>query len=211
MITIEVIGMNHYMLGDFSKMHTKKIADLFETSEDEIYFYCGDTKLFHQGVDQTSWHTLMRVHAPHKYHPFEENVAKYLLVSMTDYILNAHVEFVYFEEEHSYNKKNTDYPDFFPEEKYEDEYEEEDYEEDEDFSDEELFEGNAFEGFEEKLKEGKKDKEKEDHKHMCECGHQHECCEGRSPGCGKVCACGERCHDECHHHEHHCDCKNHKC
>ena len=75
--------------------------------------------------------------------------------------------------------------------KYDDDYDEdedeEDIDEDEDFSDEELFEGNAFAGFEEKMKQ-KANEEK-----MCECGHQHVCCNGKSAGCGKVCVCGERC------------------
>ncbi len=198
MITIEVIGMNHYMLGDYSHMHTRAIANLFEVDESEVYFYSGDLKLFHDGVDQTSWHTLIRVHAPKKYEPFEKNVAKYLLDTMTDYILNAHVEFNYFDEKHTYDKLNHDYAPFFPRE--EDDDQEEDYEEDEDFSDEELFEGNAFEGFKEKLKE----KQNNHAEKMCECGHQHVCCEGKSPACGKVCACGDRCATTAHHHNHEC-------
>lgn len=202
MITIEVIGMNHYMLMDYSKMHTKQIANLFETSEDEIFFHSGDLRLFHAGVDQTSWHVLMRVYAPHKYHPFEANVAKYLIESMLDYILNAHVQFVYVDEGHYYEKLNNDYPAFFPDEPHdEDDYDENEDEEniddDEDFSDEELFEGNAFAGFEEKMKQ-KANEEK-----MCECGHQHVCCNGKSAGCGKVCVCGERCLTTKHHDEHH--------
>ncbi|MCH5180213.1 MAG: hypothetical protein J1F32_03245 [Erysipelotrichales bacterium] len=207
MITIEVIGMNHYMLSDYSHMHTKQIANLFETSENEIFFYSGDLKLFHDGVDQTSWHTLVRIHAPKKYEPFEKNVAKYLLDTLTDYILNAHIEFTYFDEHHSYEKLNHEYAPFFPREESDEEYVEEDYEEDEDFSDEELFEGNAFEGFEEKLKARQSESDEEK---MCECGHQHVCCNGKSPACGKFCACGERC-SNCHHaHDHEC-CEDDDC
>lgn len=215
MITIEVIGMNHYMLSDYSHMHTKQIANLFETSEEEIFFHSGDLRLFHDGVDQTSWHTLVRIYAPSKYHAFEKNVAKYILDTITDYILNAHLEFIYLEEAHTYEKLNREYAPFFPREESDEEYIEEDYEENEDFSDEELFEGNAFAGFEEKLQAKAQKAEKEEVK-MCECGHQHECCQGTSPGCGKICICGERClttkhkrseyceGEECEEGDHHC-------
>ena len=210
MITIEVIGMNHYMLADYSHMHTKGIANIFETKESEIFFHSGDLRLYHDGVDQTSWHTLIKVHAPRKYEAFEAVAAKYLLESFTDYILNAHVEFYYFDEKHSYEKLNNEYAQFFPREEVDEEDEDYDGEENEDFSDEELFEGNAFAGFEDKLKEQEKKKNKEPEKKMCECGHQHECCNGTSPACGKVCVCGERCLTDEHHHEH-CECCEDDC
>lgn len=218
MITIEVIGMNHYMLSDYSRMHTKQIANLYETSEGEIFFHSGDLRLFHDGVDQTSWHTLVRIYAPTKFHSFEKNVAKYLLDTLTDYILNAHLEFIYIEEAHTYEKLNSEYAAFFPREESDEKYVEEDFDEEEDFSDEEMFEGNAFEGFEEKLISKANDNKE---KKICECGHQHECCQATSPGCGKVCVCGERCQtnkhnkseccecDECEEQESHCHCGHH--
>ena len=207
MITIEVIGMNHYMLGDYSAATTKHIANLYEVGEEEIFFHSGDLRLYHNGVDQTSWHTLVRVHAPKKFEIFEKNVANYLLTSLVDYILNAHIEFVYFDETHTYEHLNKEYPAFFPKDESDDEYIEEDYEDDEDFSDEELFEGNAFEGFEEKL--AQKMAHQDNEVKMCECGHQHECCNHTSPACGVVCECGERCSHHNHHdHDHECCCGN---
>lgn len=165
MINVEIIGMDRYMMYDYSHDITKNLANIYETKTENIFFSGGDSKLVHDGNDQTSWHVLMRVHAPNKYHCLEKQVADFLLKTAADYVLNVHVVFVYFEEHHIYHKINDEYPLFI--EHREETNVEYSYE---DVDDEEIYDGNVFENFEEKLE--KADEERCKHGD-CDCHHHH--------------------------------------
>ena len=82
MITISVIGLDQYVVGHYSKQHSKNLAALFETSEDNISFIAPDCYIFHNGVEQTSWNSIVRVTAPRQFEKLEANVAKYLLKTL---------------------------------------------------------------------------------------------------------------------------------
>ena len=50
MITIDILGLDQYVAGHYSREHEKNLASLFEISEDEISFYSPNSTLFHDGV-----------------------------------------------------------------------------------------------------------------------------------------------------------------
>ena len=79
MILIEFIGLDQYLVGDLSKILTRPLANVFETSPDEINFYAPNAQIYHEGIEQTSWYSVVRVFLPEKYHPFEEQAAKILI------------------------------------------------------------------------------------------------------------------------------------
>ena len=165
MITISVLGLDQYAVGHYSKIHTKNLASLFETSEDNISFYAPNSYVFHNGVEQTSWNTIVRIHAPHKYECFESKVAKYILNTLKEFTINLSIEFYYYEESHHYSYLNKEYPHFITDDNIVD------VEEDELAEGEELCEENMFEGFEEKLEEAAHNHEE----HHCCCGGNHHC------------------------------------
>ncbi len=151
MITISVLGLDQYVVGTYSKNHTKNLASLFETKMDNISFYAPNSYMFHNGVEQTSWNTLVRIHAPHKYEVLEKKVAKYILETLKEFTINLSIEFYYYEEEHRYAYNNEKYPHFLTEDNVVN------VEEEELGEDEELFEGNIFEEFEKELKKSNKE------------------------------------------------------
>lgn len=151
MITISVLGLDQYVVGTYSKNHTKNLASLFETNLDNISFYAPNSYMFHNGVEQTSWNTLVRIHAPHKYEVLEKKVAKYILETLKEFTINLSIEFYYYEEEHRYAYNNEKYPHFLTEDNVVN------VEEEELGEDEELFEGNIFEEFEKELKKSNKE------------------------------------------------------
>lgn len=168
MITISILGLDQYVVGHYSGEHTKNIANLFEVDDDLVSFYAPNCYMFHNGVEQTSWNTLVRVHAPKRYIVFESKVAQYLLNTLKNFSINVAVEFFYYEDEHRYEHINNAYPRFLSEDNLVN------VEEDELGEGEELYEGNIFEGYEEKLKEAYAESEECDcDDEHCECHHHH--------------------------------------
>ena len=184
MITIQVLGLDQFVVGRYSREHTPNLAQLFETEEDEIVFFVFYAMVFHKGVEQTSWNTLVIIRLSEKYHPLEAAVADYLDKTLRLFTINLHVEFAYVEEEHCHLYVNPQYPRYITTaESTEDEYtfefgdmpdqlegdisiEEDEHEhhhhhhhhDDEEEEKDEVYLGNAFEGFEEKYEDALKKK-----------------------------------------------------
>lgn len=181
MITIQVLGLDQFVVGRYSRESGANIANLFECPESEISFYAPNAMMFHNGVEQTSWNTLVKVLAPKKYRAFEAAVADYILKSLNLYSINVEIVFEYYEESSHYSYVNKDYPRFITTGEIRDdaasmqfgdvpetmEGEEEEEECDDEGcechhhhheEEEEIYLGNAFEGFEERYEESLKNK-----------------------------------------------------
>lgn len=156
MITISILGLDQYVVGHYSKEHTKNIANLFEVGDEKISFYSPNAYMFHNGVEQTSWDTIVRINAPCKFKIFEEKVSKYLIQTLKEFTINLAIEFYYFEDENRHEYINTEYPRFLSEDNVVN------VEEDTLMEGEELCEENMFKDFEEKLGNDE-----------CSCAHHH--------------------------------------
>ena len=181
MITITIYGLDGYTVGHYSKGHTENLAQLFETKEENIVFVSSDEFVFHKGVEQTSWQTLVKVSAPEKYEPLEGKVATYILKTLTEFSIHVQIVFEYFHGHHEYEFTNKDYPRFIKDENLVN-VEESD-------EDEELYEGNIFEGMEKKLEEAYNEGHHHHHDGECCCHHDHDECD-----CDGECDCDE---DDC--------------
>jgi hypothetical protein len=115
MITVCVLGLDQFVVGHYSKEHTINIANLYETDESSVSFYAPNSMLFHNGVEQTSWNTIVLVRAPKKFAFAESKVAKYLIETMKDFTINLEVDFEYFDEGNHYEFLNSEYPRFITE------------------------------------------------------------------------------------------------
>lgn len=164
MITIHLYGLDHFVVGQYSREHTGNIAQLFETPEEEVSFLSSDSVYLHDGVEQVSWNALVVVHAPEKYEPFEKIVADYFLKTLSPFAIHVSVQFEYFHNHSIYESVNPNYPRFITADQIHDVTIEEDEGEEEcqcghhhegeetlSESEEEVYTGNAFEGFEERL------------------------------------------------------------
>ena len=92
MISIVVYGLDPYVVGHYSKDHTANLAQLFETKEENIAFVASAEYVFHKGVEQTSWQTLVKVEAPEKYEVLEDKIAKYLLKTFSEFSIHVRDE-----------------------------------------------------------------------------------------------------------------------
>lgn len=167
MITIKVYGLDQFVVGRYSREVTSQLAKLYEVDENEVNFIAPENMVFHNGVEQTSWNTIIEVHAPKRANLVQEEVANFLSVSLGDYAINVIIEFYYYDESNHYVRLNKKYPRYITEEnvvntdqeydEYEDECDDEEcecghhhhhhYEEP---SEDELYTGDIFKDFNKK-------------------------------------------------------------
>lgn len=163
MVTISIYGLDQYVVGHYSKEHTKNLASLFEVDDNDVVFYSPNAYVFHNGVEQTSWNTIVKVNAPEQCENLEDKVANYIIKTLKEFSIHLVVEFSYYHKHHRYEFVNKEYPRFISEENVVN-VEDEEYQEDE-----EIYDGNMFEGFEEKYEEAHHHHHDDD----CDCGHKH--------------------------------------
>ncbi|MCQ2801372.1 MAG: hypothetical protein MJ222_01790 [Bacilli bacterium] len=183
MITITIYGLDQFTVGHYSREHTANLAQLFETKGENISFYSPNAYVFHNGVEQTSWNAIVKVNAPEKFEVLEEKVAKYLMETLKEFSINLSVEFYYYHSHHRYEHINKEYPRFITDDNLVNV---------EESDEDELYEGNVFEGMEEKLEAAYAEKEA----HECNCH-------------GDYCDCDDDCECECEDEE--CECGEHEC
>lgn len=153
MITISILGLDQYAIAYYAKNHTIKIANLYETGEDNISFYAPNSFIYHFGVEQNSWNALVRIHAPEKYKIFQERIAKYIIATLIDVTINVAIEFYYYDSKNRYERINSEYPRFITEanvvreaDSLEDDEDADDDACSSDNCEEKVFEGNIFAG-----------------------------------------------------------------
>lgn len=148
MITLTIYGLDQYIVGRLSREMTHNLADLYEVSEDDINFIAPNNMVFHNGVEQTSWNALVRVHLPKKVMVLQDDAAKLIMDMIQGPTINVAVEFYYYSEDNRYEKINEDYPRFITDDNLVDvdeDYEETQYIEGD--GKDEVFTGDIFKDF----------------------------------------------------------------
>lgn len=173
MITITILGLDQYIVGRLSRELTSNLAKIYEVSEDDINFIAPNNMVFHNGVEQTSWNVLVRIHAPKKLNVVQDDVANIISVGIGEMAINLAIEFYYYSTDDRYERISKDYPRYITEsnivntetdEFYDDDCTCEDDEcechhhegcschDDEIPSEDELYTGDIFEDFNKKMK-----------------------------------------------------------
>jgi len=181
MITIQVLGLDQFVVGRYSRENSGNIAQVFECDEADVSFYAPNAMMFHNGVEQTSWNTLVIVLAPKKYQAVEAQAADFLMKSLSFFSINVEVVFRYYDESSHYVSVNKEYPRFITSDEIRDDAASMEFgdmpeymEGEEDLAEEhehegcdcghhheeepEIYLGDAFEGFEERYEESRKNK-----------------------------------------------------
>lgn len=147
MITLTVYGLDQFVVGKLSREMTAALADLYECDKDEIIFVAPESMVFHNGVEQTSWNTIVRVDAPKKVSLLQEDAAKVIKQLIKGLTINVQIVFYYFSQDNFYESISDDYPRFIESENivnFDDEYDE-NIEEGE--GDDQIFTGDIFKDF----------------------------------------------------------------
>lgn len=147
MITLTVYGLDPYVVGHLSQEMTPNLAQLYEVSEDEINFVAPNNMVFHKGVDQTSWNTIIRVNLPKKLLVLQDQAAEIIMQMVQGPTINVAVEFYYYSQDNRYEKLNNEYPRFITDDNLVDveDYDESVYVEGE--GEDEVYTGDIFEDF----------------------------------------------------------------
>lgn len=112
MVNINIYGLDQYAISYYSKNHEQAIADICETTVDDIRFIATENSIFHQGVEQNSWNIVVEVTLPKEMLQIEKVLAKYLMSTIGELAVNVHVLFRYYDKRHHYAKINKEYPTF---------------------------------------------------------------------------------------------------
>ncbi len=157
MIILEFYGLDPFVVGEVSNEITAKVANLYEVNADSVNFIAHESMVYHDGVDQGSWHILVKVNAPKRSELVQDLVADLLFNTLREVAINVEIIFEYYSDDHHVLRVNPDYPRYMSEDnivEIDDEIDNEkirfDDEDDED-EEEDIYTGNIFQDFEKKL------------------------------------------------------------
>jgi len=148
MITVTIYGLDQFVVGRLSREMTSSLADIYECDKEEIIFIAPESMVFHNGVEQTSWNTVVKVEAPKKVAVLQDDVAKIIMQFIKGLSINVQVVFSYFSQDNFYEQLNDDYPRYIENENivnFEEERYDEDIEEGE--GDDQIFTCDIFKDF----------------------------------------------------------------
>lgn len=163
MIIIKLLGVDQFQAQSFVSDIQEEVAQAFETEPDQILFYAPDSFLIYRGVDQTSFYLDVEVELPESYHPLENQIADVLHKIFSKNHVHVRVLFSYFEKEHEHEFIDESYPRFMTEENSA-HFEADEEEEEDGVSEEEIYTGNAFADYDERVKEKEKEQLEEEAK-----------------------------------------------
>ncbi len=114
MVKIYMYGADEFLGRDISSMMSGRLAKIYQIKEEEILFIAVNSIIYHQGVDQTSYHLFFHVEAPSAFKKHEQEMKNYLLSASEDFSVHSHVEFHY-EDNEVYSRIDEEYPLFVTE------------------------------------------------------------------------------------------------
>ena len=144
MVTVNIYGLDQFLVGELSKKITRDFAKIYEMDEDEIHFIATNNMVFHNGEEQTSWRVFVEVNAPMKVEVLQDQAASILSHYLKEIAIHVEILFKYYSADHYVKRLNDEYP-LFLEDKNIVNFEEtytEDMEEGE--GEDEIFTGDIF-------------------------------------------------------------------
>ena len=146
MITVNIYGLDQFVVGDVSLPLGKNLAKVYEVSEDDINFIASNNMVFHLGVEQTSWRVIVEVNVPKKLEVLQDQALEVINHYLKDVAINVETFFRYYSSDHHSLSINNEYA-LYLEEKPEMEFDSEYSEELEEGEEEDqIYTGDIFEG-----------------------------------------------------------------
>jgi hypothetical protein len=145
---IEIFGLDHYVIARLSRQLHHPIIKLTNLDVKDLFFSSHETMLFHHGVDQNAWHTLVLIHLPQALKNHQEALMKMIQAALLEHTVHLHFQFIYVEASQQYRLMQDSYPDFVSEKN---QVEVQVQSEEEPSLKQEIYHGNVFAGKEEAL------------------------------------------------------------
>lgn len=110
MITINIYGLDQFVVGDLSVTLGKNLAKIYEVSEDDINFISTNNMVFHAGNEQTSWRVIVEVNLPKKLEVMQNQALEIINHYISEVAINIETTFRYYLSDHHSLHINEDYP-----------------------------------------------------------------------------------------------------
>lgn len=142
---IEIFGLDKYVVATLSEQLHLPLVKLTKVNEKDLFFSVFESMIFHQGVDQNAWHTIIRIFLVETDMKYQEEMKALFIEALKDQTIHLHFEFYPQSKQNIHHVIRKDYPLFVSETnavKVEEELNE---------STQDIFHGNVFEGKEKDL------------------------------------------------------------
>lgn len=110
MVTINIYGLDQFLVGEISAKMSQDFAKIYEMDEDEIHFIASNNMVFHNGNEQTSWRVFVEVNAPKKVEVLQEQAASIISHYIKEVAIHVEILFKYYSEDHYVKVLNDEYP-----------------------------------------------------------------------------------------------------
>jgi hypothetical protein len=137
---IEIFGLDKYVVATLSEQLHEPLIKLTKVNEKDLFFSVFESMIFHQGVDQNAWHTIIRIFLVETDMKYQEEMKTLFIEALKDQTIHLHFEFYPQSKQNIHHVIREDYPLFVAESnavKIEEELTP---------STQDIFHGNVFEG-----------------------------------------------------------------
>jgi hypothetical protein len=141
---IEIFGLDKYVVATLSEQLHLPLIKLTKVNEKDLFFSVFESMIFHRGVDQNAWHTVIRIFLVETDMKYQEELKALFIEALKDQTIHLHFEFYPQLKQNIHHVIREDYPLFVSESNAVN------IEEVEPTS-QEIFHGNVFEGKEKEL------------------------------------------------------------
>jgi len=142
---IEIFGLDKYVVATLSDQLHLPLIKLTKVNENDLFFSVFESMIFHRGLDQNAWHTIIRIFLVESDMKYQEEMKALFIEALKDQTIHLHFEFYPQLKHNIHHVIREDYPLFVSESnavKIEEEL---------DPLAQDIFHGNVFEGKEEEL------------------------------------------------------------
>ena len=141
---IEIFGLDKYVVATLSEQLHLPLIKLTKVNEKDLFFSVFESMIFHRGVDQNAWHTVIRIFLVETDMKYQEELKALFVEALKDQTIHLHFEFYPQLKQNIHHVIREDYPLFVSESNAVNIEEVEP-------TPQEIFNGNVFEGKEKEL------------------------------------------------------------
>jgi hypothetical protein len=141
---IEIFGLDKYVVATLSEQLHLPLIKLTKVNEKDLFFSVFESMIFHRGVDQNAWHTVIRIFLVETDMKYQEELKALFIGALKDQTIHLHFEFYPQLKQNIHHVIREDYPLFVSESNAVNIEEVEP-------TPQEIFHGNVFEGKEKEL------------------------------------------------------------
>jgi hypothetical protein len=112
---IEIFGLDKYVVATLSEQLHEPLIKLTKVNEKDLFFSVFESMIFHQGVDQNAWHTIIRIFLVESDMKYQEEMKTLFIEALKDQTIHLHFEFYPQSKQNIHHVIREDYPLFVAE------------------------------------------------------------------------------------------------